>query len=277
MAGANHFFCLAIVTRPRGYHYSMDNSAITRLDHFTSVVSIPLEGGTGYRSYQLAGSGARVLAGLVDFLIQSASFALMAWVALSNRPDLFPRASWPWAGPVAFIEWHIIYLMLFESFTRGTTPGKRLCRLQVVMADGERPRPVALVVRNVARVIDLLAGFYAAAFTLISTLGARQRIGDRIAKTLVIYSEPLARQLYDAEVPESIYSTSEDGYLLESWVDRERRFDADSRIASGTDLAAYLHTKYDPESKELPDPATYLRQLYQAEHEHSQQPEGENV
>src|SRR5690606_17074655 len=122
----------------------------------------------------------------------------------------------------------------------------------IVAADGAVPGAMAFVIRNIARVVELLAGLYLAALAMISLTPHRQRAGDRLAGTLVIFSVPLVTQLARAEVPESLYSTSEDGYLLESWTKRERRFEADSRAASALDLAAYLHAKYDSDKGKLP-------------------------
>ncbi len=248
----------------------MDETAIVALDDFTSTIALQAGDGGMARSHQLAGAGARGLAGLADLGMQSVVFAALAWLAVHARPDLFPRQAWPWALPVAFAEWHIIYLLLFESFTRGLTPGKALLGLRVTGVDGRRPTPARMVIRNVTRVIELVPGCYIGAYLRINSRGARQRLGDRYASTAVIYSKPLTEQLAMAETPESLYSTSEDGYLLQAWIERELRFDEESQVASATDLAEYLHDKYDASNADLPDPVTYLRDLYKAEKQHHQ-------
>lgn len=245
----------------------MDDDAIVVMDYFTQVVSIKSDDGGMTRSHQIAGAGARSLAGIADLLIQAVVFAGIAWMALRYRPDLFPRDSWFWAAPVAFAEWHIIYLMLFEGFTGGLTPGKALLGLRVIGVDGRNPTPRRLVVRNVTRVFELALGCYGGAFFWITLSERRQRLGDRYADTFVVFSTPLAGQLYQSEVPESLYSTSEDGYLLQAWIEREKRFDAESQMASAIDLAAYLHQKYDSSNEVLPGPITYLRELHEVENQ----------
>lgn len=236
-----------------------------RLDYFTDTVAIPGEEGAPLRTHQLAGGGARFMAALADLVLQLAGFTIFVWVALTYRPEMFPPRSWPWAGPVAFIEWHIIYLMLFESFTRGTTPGKATVGLRVINKHGLPPRPTDLVIRNIARLLDIGFLAYAGALALISVSRRRQRLGDRIAGTRVIYAQPLTEQMHKAHVPESLYSTSEDGYLLQAWIARENRFDEESRVASATDLAAYLHSKYGDEAEKSKDPVRYLHELHEAE------------
>jgi uncharacterized RDD family membrane protein YckC len=243
----------------------MEDDRFKRFDHFTQVIPVPSKDGQSVRSHQLAGSGGRFLAGAADLVIQVLCFVAIAWLTFKSRPDLFPRSAWAWAIPVGFIEWHIIYLMLFESFTRGQTPGKALVRLRVVTMDGQIPTAVAFVIRNIARLADIALGAYLGSLALISRTRRHQRLGDIAAHTLVIYREPLADQLQRSRVPESLYSTSEDGYLLQAWMTRELNLDDDSRMSSAVDLAAYLHGKYDGKEMGNRDPIAYLRQLYHAE------------
>lgn len=243
----------------------MQPDGLNRLDYFTDTMIVPGEDGAPDKTHQLAGGGARFLAALADLFLQVIAFAVLAWVAIRYRPEMFPPRSWPWAGPVAFIEWHIIYLMLFESFTRGTTPGKALVGLRVVSSSGRVPRPTAMVIRNIARVADLAFFSYLGSLAMISSSRKRQRLGDLLADTQVIYTSPLADQMQSAHVPESLYSTSEDGYLLQAWITRENRFDEESRLASATDLAAYLHSRYDDAAEKSADPVKYLHELYEAE------------
>lgn len=254
------------------YRYKplMVDDPTVSMDHFTQTIFISAEDGEITRSHQIAGVGARSLAGLADLCLQMATFTGMAWLAITGRPDLFPRESWPWALPLAFVEWHIIYLMLFESFTGGISPGKAMIGLRVIALHGRKPSARALLIRNVSRVFEIGMGCYLGAYFCIGSTSNHQRLGDLYADTTVIYNTPLAVQLYLAEVPESLYSTSEDGYLLQGWVEREKRFDAESQTASAIDLAAYLHSKYDTVKGDLRDPITYLHQLHEAEHQHHQ-------
>jgi len=240
-----------------------------RLDHFTHVISIPDEIGMKVRSHQLAGGGARFLAGAIDSFIQTISFIILAWLAVQSRPELFPQKSWPWAVPVGFIEWHIIYMLLFESFTRGQTPGKALIGIRIVTSEGKLPGSLAMILRNFGRIGDLAFACYLGALGLICSTRLRQRLGDLLARTVVVYRQPLALQMEKARVPQSLYSTSEDGYLLQAWMERESAMDNDSRQASAVDLAAWLHKKYDGSEITEQDAIGYLRELYKAESQHT--------
>lgn len=246
----------------------MAKDSSIKLDYFTPTVVITSDDGNSFRSYQAAGPGARLLAGLFDFVLQVLCFMAMAVTANSTYPELFPPQSWIWTIPLGFIEWHIIYCMLFESFSGGVTPGKALLKIRVTGKNGTRPTITGLIVRNIGRVIDLLT-LYIGSFIMIALTPNRQRIGDFLGNTTVIYKIPLSTQMAKSDVPESIYSTSEDGYLLEAWIRREGRMDPESRMASALDLAAYLHNKYGEKTNDLPDPAVYLRDLYTREQQHS--------
>jgi uncharacterized RDD family membrane protein YckC len=86
------------------------------------------------------------------------------------------------------------YPVLFEVLRDGQTPGKIAMNLRVVNTNGTPVTWLASIVRNLLRTIDMLPLFYA--FGLISTLvdARSRRIGDIVAGTLVIYTDPPAKQ-----------------------------------------------------------------------------------
>lgn len=236
-----------------------------RLDYFTRVIPMHQGAGGGVKSHQVAGAGSRFLAAATDLAIQLVMFAFMVWFVMRVWPGLIPATGRSWVVLLAFIEWHIIYFMLFECISGGTTPGKGAVGLRVVTRDGKPVRPVLLVVRNLMRVVDVVAACYLASLALVARSARHQRWGDMLAGTVVVYSAPLVSQLRHSRVPESLYSTSEDGYLLQAWMTRELSFDEESRMASAVDLAAYLHGKYDKDAMGKRDPVVYLRELYRDE------------
>lgn len=87
------------------------------------------------------------------------------------------------------LEW--FYPVFFELSRWGTTPGKRLFQLRVVMDSGLPITPAASITRNLLRVADFLPFMYG--FAAISMLIRRdfKRLGDIAAATLVVY-QPLA-------------------------------------------------------------------------------------
>jgi uncharacterized RDD family membrane protein YckC len=91
----------------------------------------------------------------------------------------------PWilaAG--VFILATFVYFVALEWLAGGTV-GKLLCRLRVVNLDWERCGFVSALVRNFMRPADLLAGPLMVMFS-----AQRQRLGDRIAETVVVRLAP---------------------------------------------------------------------------------------
>jgi uncharacterized RDD family membrane protein YckC len=75
-----------------------------------------------------------------------------------------------------------IYFLLME-WAVGATVGKLLCRIRVAREDGTRSGLIASFLRNALRPADV-AGFW-----LLALFGGRrQRVGDRIAGTVVVHT-----------------------------------------------------------------------------------------
>lgn len=95
-------------------------------------------------------------------------------------------------GP--FAMWLVIalayYIVMEARF--GATLGKRLIGLKVVRLEGGAPLTwQASIVRNVLRLVDGLF-FYLVAAILVWTSGTKQRLGDRVAGTVVVRSREAA-------------------------------------------------------------------------------------
>jgi uncharacterized RDD family membrane protein YckC len=79
----------------------------------------------------------------------------------------------------------LVYLIVAEAIW-GQTLGKRLFGIQVMMQDGRKCTILGAVFRNVFRTIDMIFGGYLLALIVMTVTSRRQRIGDLIAKTVVI-------------------------------------------------------------------------------------------
>ena len=58
------------------------HSGVRQLDQFTPIVTLPAPAGVSVVSNQLAGAGARALAGFIDLIIQVITFAILAALAV---------------------------------------------------------------------------------------------------------------------------------------------------------------------------------------------------
>ncbi|MDR1024401.1 MAG: RDD family protein [Treponema sp.] len=84
------------------------------------------------------------------------------------------------------IEW--FYHIMWETFGRGQSPGKRLLGIRVVRGDGSPVNPGASFLRNLLRFADTF--LFLCPIALVTMLLSRgyRRLGDWAADTLVVYT-----------------------------------------------------------------------------------------
>jgi uncharacterized RDD family membrane protein YckC len=89
---------------------------------------------------------------------------------------------WPWLA----LLWVTYYAVLEGLF--GATLGKRLAGVRVTDMEGRRVGWQAAILRNLARLLDVLPFFYLLGGFLTLSSRQHQRLGDRFARTLVVPS-----------------------------------------------------------------------------------------
>lgn len=82
-------------------------------------------------------------------------------------------------------EW--LYFAGYEAFRSGATPGKRRMGIKVVQSDGGPVSIEAALVRNLVRFADTLPFAYGAGLVSCLSSSTFQRLGDRVAGTLVVH------------------------------------------------------------------------------------------
>ncbi len=104
------------------------------------------------------------------------------------------------------IEW--LYPVLFEVYSRGQTPGKKMLGISVINDDLS---PVTLgtsMVRNLLRTVDFLPLFYLVGLVTMLSNRRFQRLGDMAAGTLVISVPESAKPAAMEEIVPLAPSTS---------------------------------------------------------------------
>ena len=146
-------------------------------------------------SYTVAGPGSRTAAALIDYLICiGVLVALLVGLAQFDGPS--PRAgarnarSGVWITAVlSILQWAALWLyyVLFEAFSDGQTPGKRMMRLRVVRDGGLAITVAASAVRNLVRIVDMQPiVMYVVGFISMVLNRQGKRLGDLAAGTLVV-------------------------------------------------------------------------------------------
>ncbi|WP_133477859.1 RDD family protein [Cognatilysobacter segetis] len=129
----------------------------------------------------VAGPVPRALAWLIDFAVRLAVLFAAAMVL-----GLLGGAG---AGAMSVLMFALFwfYPVLFEVVFDGRTPGKRALGLRVVAADGAPVGWRASFTRNLLRSVDMLPFGYATGLVACLADPAARRLGDMVARTLVVH------------------------------------------------------------------------------------------
>jgi uncharacterized RDD family membrane protein YckC len=143
-----------------------------------------------------AGLSPRFFAFLIDWLIRlGGMYAVAMVVGVAGMTGVTAAAlTILWF----LLEW--FYPVLFELSRAGSTPGKRVFGLRVVMDNGLPITPGASLTRNLLRVADFLPFLFG--FAIVSMLLRKdcKRLGDIAAATLVIHDTRASPKIELAQV-----------------------------------------------------------------------------
>ncbi len=134
---------------------------------------------------EIASIGIRVLGAFVDFVALLVIGFLLSFV-IGTRPET--GVGFSFQGNAALVAFAVgfAYFIVTEAVWGGT-PGKLLLNMRVVneedngAIDWRRS-----IVRNLLRIVDGLPALYLVGFILALNSPKKQRLGDRVAKTVVI-------------------------------------------------------------------------------------------
>lgn len=127
---------------------------------------------------QYQGFIVRGLANIIDQIL--VIVPLVAIASLTKTGSANSEAYMTIGGILFFI-----YLIVAEA-AFGQTFGKKLFGIKVMMQDGKSCTMMGAILRNIFRLIDVIFGGYLFAIIIMTLTPKRQRVGDLIAKTVVI-------------------------------------------------------------------------------------------
>jgi uncharacterized RDD family membrane protein YckC len=153
---------------------------------------------------ELANVGSRTLAILVDIvlggLVLFTVYALTMLLAHDVADDWLTRLSSNALKTLLILlifgfQW--CYFNLFEWIWNGQTPGKRLLHLRVIKVDGSPVSGIDVLLRNLSRPIDTLGPMGLIGLLMIFVSRKAQRLGDLMARTLVIHETQIDWSIFD--------------------------------------------------------------------------------
>ncbi|HLP13720.1 MAG TPA: RDD family protein [Flavobacteriales bacterium] len=232
--------------------------------------------------YQLASILERFLALFIDLCI----LMVWAWVA-SGIAQSYAGNSWFDRGPdyelyykmifsFIFMPVFFFYNLFFEIFVSGASPGKMIMGIKVINFNGQNPNISECFLRWTFRPVELLltAGGLAAIF--VSSSEKAQRIGDMVARTVVIKLRPTLKYSlkdvmsiktsneYQPKNLNVVKFTESEMLYVKNCIDRARRYPNPSSRKLLQELTMkiceQLNIKEVPEAKKQPD---FLRSLIQ--------------
>ena len=155
--------------------------------------------------YELAGLGERVLARLIDlagFLaLYILSIILFGVAAFTNSSVGF------YAVMIGFLVIFVFYDLVCELTMNGQSVGKKIMKIRVISLTGSQPTLSQYLLRWLFRIIDVsvIFGFGVVAVLAVAFTEKHQRIGDMVAKTIVIKTTPRTafnNIAFNATIPE---------------------------------------------------------------------------
>jgi uncharacterized RDD family membrane protein YckC len=198
---------------------------------------------------ELANVGSRTLAILVDLavggLVLFTVYALTMLLAHDVADDWLTRLSSNALKTLLMLlvfgfQWG--YFNLFEWIWNGQTPGKRLLHLRVIKVDGSPVSGIDVLLRNLSRPIDTLGPMGLIGLLMIFVSRNAQRLGDLMARTLVIHETKIDWSIFDqiespaaaapgstAPAAPAIRLTSAQWELLHRYLNRRDQFESEAR------------------------------------------------
>jgi uncharacterized RDD family membrane protein YckC len=203
---------------------------------------------------ELANVGSRTLAILVDIalggLVLFIVYALTMLLAHDVADDWLTRLSSNALKMLLMLlifglQW--VYFNIFEWMWNGQTPGKRLLHLRVIKVDGSPVSGIDVLLRNLSRPIDTLGPMGLIGLLMIFVSRKAQRLGDLMARTLVIHETKIDWSIFDqidglavasgstahaahaVVAAPAIRLTSAQWELLHRYLNRRDQFEAEAR------------------------------------------------
>jgi uncharacterized RDD family membrane protein YckC len=165
--------------------------------------------------YDIAGLGSRLIAQLLDSLLVGIialviDIPVAAAVSGSDTQQTLPLAALAVSGVTLVV--YIGYFTICEVSTGGRTPGKSSGRLRVLDISGAAPTAGQLLLRNVARLVDVALGV-----GVVVMFWNRQsrRVGDLLAGTVVVRVRPSVSYSAAVTPPLVMLRTPDAGPLID--------------------------------------------------------------
>ncbi len=139
--------------------------------------------------YEMASLGERILAFLIDYGVFIAVLIIMA---ITDSFRVLGGTASAVVG-LSLLALYVLYDLICEVAFNGQSLGKRVMKIRVISLNGGRPTFGQYLLRWLFRIVDTGLSFYLAGLLCAALTKKTQRIGDLVANTGVIRTQPRAR------------------------------------------------------------------------------------
>jgi len=139
----------------------------------------------GMTGLEYQGIGPRLVAQVIDGIVLFFVYYL-GWAAVLGRFtfEVHLYGAEALSAMAAYATVGFLYFTILEG-VRGATVGKMAMKIRVVREDGSPCGFGPSIVRNILRIVDVI-GVYIVGAIFIQRSDRKQRLGDRVAKTVVV-------------------------------------------------------------------------------------------
>jgi len=198
--------------------------------------------GDALSQWSVASVGSRSAAYIFDMLILFVGWLLVASVAAILHPGQLPSFGtllWLFAG---WLTSQLLMFSLQEALCGGQTRGKQLLGIRVVDAHGAAPGFGRCLVRNLLRPIDNLPFGCTLGTILVASHPRAQRLGDRVAGTLVVQDPPTRAAIPALRLPPDCSSAEQ--AILHTWVAREEGLEQAARLQLARRIQTWMDQRW---------------------------------
>lgn len=147
-------------------------------------------------TYTIADTGQRIMAYLIDVVLQAVFFAIIFIILLISALSVYVTGLFEIARQTGalfmafifllqfFIQWG--YFIFFEVMMDGQSPGKKVLKIRVIKVDGDFMDFPTIVLRNLLRAVDGFPALHLFGGGISIIDKKSRRLGDFVAGTLVV-------------------------------------------------------------------------------------------
>lgn len=140
--------------------------------------------------YEVADLGDRVLARLIDMAIFISIIIFTVILILMSSGYEAMNNTLGIVLIIVYASLYVFYDLACEVFMNGQSVGKRLRKIKVVSIDGAQPTIGQYLLRWLFRIVDFSLTSSLCALISVAVSDKKQRVGDMVAGTTLIKTEP---------------------------------------------------------------------------------------